>query len=79
MRIRRIAIAAAAAAAWLAAIGPARAGNPPPLEEIARRYVAAQERAKEVIASVSTMTRAQELELKQRVNEMLVGSCGTAK
>jgi ketosteroid isomerase-like protein len=44
MRIRRIAIAGAAAAAWLAAIGPAGAAGPP-LEEIARQYVAAQERA----------------------------------
>lgn len=43
MRIRRIAVAAAAA--WLAVVASAPAAGPPALEEIARRYVRAQERA----------------------------------
>jgi len=30
-------------------------------------------------AFASTMTRAQELELKQRINEMLAGPCASAK
>jgi len=57
------------------------AGEPmvKPAAEVSPRCIAAQERAKEMISPVSTRTRAQELELKQRVNEMLVGSCGTAK
>ena len=41
--------------------------------------VAAQERAKEMTAAVSTMTRAQELELKQRINEMLAEPCQRAE
>jgi hypothetical protein len=41
--------------------------------------LAAQERAKEMAASASAMTRAQELELKQRINEMLAGPCASAK
>jgi hypothetical protein len=41
--------------------------------------LAAQERAKEMAASASTMTRAQELELKQRINEMLAGPCAAAR
>jgi hypothetical protein len=32
-----------------------------------------------MIASVSTMTRAQELELKQKINEMLAEPCQRAK
>jgi hypothetical protein len=57
------------------------AGEPmvKPAAEVSPACVAAQERAKEVIASVSTMTRAQELELKQRVNEMLAEPCQAAK
>ena len=50
----------------------------PPLEP-SPACDAAQERAKEMIASVSTMTRAQELELKQRVNEMLAEPCQAEK
>ena len=41
--------------------------------------LAAQERAKEMTASVSTMTRAQELELKQRINAMLAEPCQAEK
>lgn len=41
--------------------------------------LAAQERAKEMVRSVPTMTRAQELELKQRLNEMLAESCQGSK
>jgi hypothetical protein len=41
--------------------------------------LAAQERAKEMAASASGTTRAQELELKQRINEMLAEPCGAAK
>jgi hypothetical protein len=41
--------------------------------------LAAQERAKDMAASASTMTRAQELELKQRINEMLAEPCRAAK
>jgi len=50
----------------------------PPVD-LSPACVAAQERAKEMIGSVSTMTRAQELELKQRVNEMLAEPCQAAK
>ena len=41
--------------------------------------LAAQERANEMAGSASTMTRAEELELKQRINEMLAGPCASAK
>jgi hypothetical protein len=41
--------------------------------------LAAQERAKEMAMSASTMTRAQELELKHRINELLAAPCQTAK
>jgi hypothetical protein len=41
--------------------------------------LAAQERAKEMISGAPTTTRAQELELKQRVNEMLAEPCQAAK
>ena len=41
--------------------------------------LAAQERAKDMAASASTMTRAQELELKQRINEMLAVPCAAPK
>jgi hypothetical protein len=41
--------------------------------------LAAQERAKDMAMSASTMTRAQELELKQRINELLAAPCQTAK
>jgi len=41
--------------------------------------LAAQARAKDMAASASTMTRAQELELKQRINELLAVPCETAK
>jgi hypothetical protein len=41
--------------------------------------LAAQDRAKEMASSASTLTRAQELELKQRINELLAVPCGTAK
>lgn len=50
----------------------------PPVD-LSPACLTAQERAKEMIASVSTMTRAQELELKQRVNEMLAEPCTAAK
>jgi hypothetical protein len=50
-----------------------------PASEMSPRCLAAQERAKEMTASVSTMTRAQELELKQRINEMLAEPCQAAK
>jgi hypothetical protein len=39
----------------------------------------AQERAKEMVASAATMTRAQELELKQRINAMLAEPCQATK
>ena len=57
------------------------AGGPivKPPAELSPLCVAAQERAKEMIASVSTLTRAQELELKQRINEMLAEPCQAAK
>jgi hypothetical protein len=41
--------------------------------------LAAQEKAKEMIASVSTMTRDQELELKRRINAMLAEPCQATK
>jgi hypothetical protein len=41
--------------------------------------LAAQERAKEMISAAQTSTRAQELELKQRVNDMLAQPCQAAK
>jgi len=41
--------------------------------------LAAQERAKEMATSASTMTRTQELELKQRINDMLAAPCGASK
>lgn len=41
--------------------------------------LAAEERAKEMIRAVPTMTRAQELELKQRINEMLAVPCQSTK
>ena len=47
--------------------------------ELTPECLAAQERAKEMALSASTMTRAQELELKQRINEMLAGPCAAAK
>jgi hypothetical protein len=50
-----------------------------PTTPITAECLAAQERAKEMAASASTMTRAQELELKQRINEMLAVPCGAAK
>jgi len=50
-----------------------------PAIQLSPACVAAQERAKEMTASVPTMTRAQELELKQRINEMLAEPCQAAK
>jgi hypothetical protein len=47
--------------------------------EMTPECLAAQERAKEMAAAASTMTRAQELELKQRINELLASPCGSAK
>lgn len=47
--------------------------------ELTPECLAAQDRAKEMAASASTMTRAQELELKQRISEFLAVPCGTAK
>jgi hypothetical protein len=47
--------------------------------DLSPRCVAAQEQVKEMVASVPTMTRAQELELKQRINEMLAEPCEAAK
>jgi hypothetical protein len=47
--------------------------------DLSPRCVAAQDRAKEMIATVPTMTRAQELELKQRINEMLAEPCQAEK
>jgi hypothetical protein len=41
--------------------------------------LAAQERAKEMAVATSTMTRAQELELKQRIDEMLAAPCAAAR
>jgi hypothetical protein len=50
----------------------------PPAENLTPECLAAQERAKEMISSAHTMTRAQELELKQRINEMLAEPCRSA-
>lgn len=50
----------------------------PPVD-LSPACLAAQERAQEMTASVSTMTRAQELELKQRINAMLAEPCQAAK
>ena len=50
-----------------------------PVIEPTPQCLAAQERAKEMIRSVPTMTRAQELELKQRLNEMLAEPCQGSK
>ena len=50
-----------------------------PTAPLTPECLAAQERAKEMAASAATMTRAQELELKQRINEMLAGPCAAAK
>jgi hypothetical protein len=47
----------------------------PPAENLTPQCLAALERAKELTASAHTMTRAQELELKQRINEMLAEPC----
>jgi hypothetical protein len=47
----------------------------PPAEELTAECLAVQERAKVMIGAVATMTRAQELELKQRINEMLAEPC----
>jgi hypothetical protein len=47
----------------------------PPAAELTPQCLAAQERAKAMIDSASTMTRAQEVELKQRINEMLAEPC----
>jgi hypothetical protein len=58
------------------------AGEPmvkPPSDELSPACAAAQEKAKEMVASASTMTREQELELKQRINEMLAEPCQAAK
>jgi hypothetical protein len=41
--------------------------------------LAAQERAKQMVAGAQATTRAQELELKIRINEMLAEPCQTAK
>jgi len=43
------------------------------------RVLAAQERAKQMAVEAQAATRAQELELKQRINEMLAVPCATAK
>ena len=43
------------------------------------RCLAAQAAAKEMISSVPTMTREQELALKQRINEMLAEPCRDSK
>ena len=50
-----------------------------PVVELTPQCLAAQERAKEMIRAVPTMTRAQELELKQRLNEMLAEPCRGTK
>ena len=50
-----------------------------PVVEQTPECLAAQERAKEMIRAVPTMTRAQELELKQRLNEMLAEPCQGSK
>lgn len=47
--------------------------------ELTPECLAAQERAKEMAVSASTMTRAQELELKERIDEMLAVPCAPAK
>jgi len=47
--------------------------------ELSPACLAAQERAKGMIPAGSTMTRAQELELKQRINEMLAAPCQGGK
>ena len=47
--------------------------------ELSPACVAAQERAKEMALSAGTMTREQELELKQRINAMIAEPCQTAK
>jgi hypothetical protein len=47
--------------------------------ELTPDCLAAQERAKEMAVAASTMTRAQELELKQRIDEMLAVPCQAAK
>jgi hypothetical protein len=51
----------------------------PPAEELTPECLAAHERAKAMIASAATMTRTQELELKQRINAMLAEPCRATK
>jgi len=50
-----------------------------PPTDMTPECLAAQERAKEMISGAPTATRAQELELKQRVNEMIAEPCQAAK
>jgi hypothetical protein len=49
-----------------------------PGPEMTPECLAAQERAKTMSVEAQTMTRAQELELKQRINEMLAEPCRAA-
>lgn len=48
------------------------------VENVTPECLAAQERAKDLIRSTAVVTRAQELELKQRINEMLAEPCRSA-
>jgi hypothetical protein len=50
-----------------------------PPSDMTPQCLAAQERAKEMIAGAQAATREQELELKQRINEMLAAPCQPAK
>ena len=51
----------------------------PAQTELTPACAAAQEKAKEMVASAAGMTREQELELKQRINAMLAEPCQAAK
>ena len=48
-----------------------------PAPQMTRECLAAQERAKQMAVDAQATTRAQELELKQRINEMLAVPCAT--
>jgi hypothetical protein len=50
-----------------------------PTTEMTAECLAANEEAKKMASAASTMTRAQELELKQRMNEVLAEPCRAAK
>lgn len=50
-----------------------------PQTELSPACAAAQDKVKEMVATAGTMTRAQELELKQRINAMLAEPCQATK